>query len=320
MSSQRYDAIPEFTLLAPTIWEYVPSQPTQHQSIHQSAESPSLIVLLPWTGANGRHVAKYTSTYQTLFPLARILCITTSAKDLTLRSSKRKQERLRPAIERILAHQDEQGGHANVLLHAFSEGGSNKTVELAEAYYNATGSKLPCTAMCLDSTPGHPRYLRLCNALKKSLPPIPILNHTGLLVGSALLGSMWVFYRGFKGPENNVISRTRERLQDPRHWDPSAPRCYFYSKGDALISWRDIREHMGETVQSGAPVMDVCFEESDHCRHAAQEPERYWGAVYMTWKRSCINKEKLGSMMNSRGSEETLVVPEGLWPDSKNQG
>jgi hypothetical protein len=305
MSTPPHTDIPGFTLIAPTIWE---QRPTDCSQSFSSDEPPSLIIILPWTGAHSRHVVKYTEAYQTIFPSASILCITTSTKDLCLRSSKRKQQRLQPAVARITDHVNHKGGLANILVHAFSEGGSNKAVELAEAYYSTTGTRLPCSALCLDSTPGHPRYLRLCNALKKSLPPIPILNCTGLFIGSALLGGIWILYTCIRGFDNNVISRTRRRLQDPKHWNPSAPRCYFYSKGDKLIAWTDVKEHMGEAMRSGAPVLDVCFEDSAHCKHAAQHPERYWGAVALTWKRTCINKEKRDSKLGLQSGFRTTVV------------
>lgn len=296
-SSPQHTAIPGFTLLAPTIWE---RQPSPYIHAFSTNDPPSLIIVLPWTGAHGKHVAKYTDMYHVLFPSAHILCITTSTKDICLRSSKKKQRMLQPAVERILSHVDAHDGHANILVHAFSEGGSNKAVELAEAYQKTTGTRLPASALCLDSTPGHPHYRRLCNAIKKSLPPIPILNCTGLFIGSALLGGIWILYRCFKGYENNVISRTRGRLQDANYWDPTAPRCYFYSKGDELIAWQDIREHMGEALRSGAPVLDVSFEDSGHCKHAAVHPDRYWGAVSLTWTRT--NKGKKATGLNMQGS------------------
>ncbi|KAL5412693.1 hypothetical protein PMIN03_004162 [Paraphaeosphaeria minitans] len=309
MPASRRTAIPGFTLIAPTIWK---QRSNNGRETFSNNDPPSLIIVLPWTGAHGRHVVKYTEAYQTIFPSASILCITTSTKDLCLRSSKRKQQRLQPAVAHIIEHVESNNDGANILVHAFSEGGSNKAVELAEVYSRTTGTRLPCSALCLDSTPGHPRYLRLCNTLKKSLPPIPILNCTGLLVGSALLGGIWILYNCIKGYDNNVISRTRRRLQDPDHWDPTAPRCYFYSKEDQLITWKDIREHVGEAVRLGAPVMDVCFEDTAHCKHAAMHPDRYWGAVALTWKRTFSNKEKRGSRfdLQSGGGGRTLVVIE----------
>jgi hypothetical protein len=290
--------LPNFTLVAPSIYEHTPSSVYDHRSqSYKDADAPSLILLCTWTGARARYVVKYTAEYQSLFPHTRIMVITTTAKDLCLRNSKRKQSRLKPAIERIssLAYLLHAGDHASgILMHVFSEGGSNKACELAEAYFANTGQRLPVSALCFDSTPGHPRYLRLCNALNKSLPSIPLLRHTGLILGSAVLGAIWITYCGFKGFENNVITKTRRRLLDPTHFDLTAPRCYLYSKNDALIAYQDVCEHANESILKGIPVEEVLFEESGHVGHAKLEPDRYWRAVMATWRSAGAIEEKSG--------------------------
>jgi hypothetical protein len=184
------------------------------------------------------------------------------------------------------------GSSASILLHVFSEGGSNKACELAEAYFNTTGRRLPVSALCLDSTPGHPRFGRLCNALGKSLPQIPVLRHASLFVGTALLGAVWITYNVFIGFDNNVITKTRERLLDTTHFDPTAPRCYLYSQDDALIAWQDVKEHAEISMECGIPVNEVMFQGSGHVGHARQEPQRYWDAVMATWQTAGAFKEK----------------------------
>lgn len=173
-----------------------------------------------------------------------------------------------------------------ILLHVFSEGGSNKACELADAYLATTHERLPVSALLLDSTPGHPRYLRLCNALNKSLPRVPVLRHTGLVFGSAVLGAIWVSYRFVKGRNNNVITRTRRRLNDGTLFHTAAPRCYLYSEEDALIAAEDVHEHAVESAEAGIPVAEVLFEGSGHVEHAKRSPERYWEAVNETWTRA----------------------------------
>lgn len=281
-------SIPQFTETAPSIWEHTPPTEISHCSPSKDTEAPALIILCTWTGAQNRYIAKYTSVYQELFPSTKIMVIATTTKDLCFRNSERKQERLRPAVERIssLQYLHEIGHDNGILMHVFSEGGSNKACELAEAYFNITGNRLPVTALCLDSTPGHPRYLRLCNALNKSLPQVPVLRHTGLLFGSVALGAIWVTYKLVKGAENNVITRTRRRLLDTTHFNPSAPRCYLYSSSDVLIASKDVHEHAQESADAGIPVTDVIFEGSGHVGHARQDPKRYWDAVMETWRSS----------------------------------
>lgn len=287
--------IPNFQEIAPSIWEYTPHHVyTSRQSTFKDNEAPSLILLCTWTGAQHRYIAKYTEEYRSLFPSTKIMVVTTSAKDLCFRNSHKKQLRMRPAVDRISSYKyfSDHGLSNGILLHVFSEGGSNKACELAEAYHDITATRLPVTAVCCDSTPGHPRYLRLVNALNKSLPQVPILRHTGLLFGSAVLGVTWVIYSCVKGRENNVITRTRRRLQDPTYFDLSAPRCYLYSKNDALIAWQDVQEHAEESQELDCPTIQVVFEHSAHVEHAKEEPERYWGAVMSTWRGTTAMKEK----------------------------
>jgi hypothetical protein len=298
------NVLPDFTLVAPSIYEHIPS--SSYKSPYATLENievPSLILLCTWTGAQSRYIAKYTAKYQCLFPSTRIMVIATTAKDLCFRNSQRKQERLKPAVERIssLEYLHTDGNATRILMHVFSEGGSNKACELAEAYLSITGQRLPVSALCFDSTPGHPRYLRLCSALNKSLPQIPVLRHTGLLFGSAVLGAIWVSYICAKGPENNVITRTRRRLLDPRHFDLTVPRCYLYSKNDTLIAWKDVNEHAKESIDKGVPVKEVLFEDSGHVGHARQEPDRYWSEVMATWRNA-------GSLIEEKPSFTVVVV------------
>lgn len=289
MPADRHDTIPGFTCIAPSIWEWTPTLDSDLKTQDFESSAPSLIIILSWTGAQGKHVAKYADTYKTLYASTPILIITTSAKDLCFRSSERKQERLGPAVNRIRTY----GNVDNILIHAFSEGGSNKAVELAEAYRNSTGVRLPCSALCLDSTPGLPRFRRLCNALSLSLPPNPIFRCTGLLLGGVVLGGIWIVYTGFKGYDNNVVSQTRRRLYDQRFWHLDAPRAYLYSTSDALIASEDVQEHAKEAIAKNIPVVDACFHKSAHCRHAAEDADKYWDAVVTAWNLALVKEDRL---------------------------
>lgn len=162
-----------------------------------------------------------------------------------------------------------------MLVHIFSEGGANKGCELAVAYHAATKTRLPISAMCLDSTPGHPRFLKLCSALAKSFPPIPVLKQTATLVAVLIVGVVWAVYHLFKGYENNPVSRSRKQLNDSNLFDLTIPRCYLYSTSDALVAWRDIHEHAGELIKLGGCSTEIVFERSGHVSHARIDPKQY---------------------------------------------
>jgi hypothetical protein len=271
-----------FEHISHSLWQYSPqSQPFDDKNTLSPTNSPDLILLFSWTGAIGKHVSKYTETYQKLFPSTPILVITTSLKDLCFRSSINKQVRLAPIINHI---QKTFGNLENILVHCFSEGGSNKAVEFAEAYHTFVGEKLPCMALCLDSTPGNPRFWNLCNAFKRSLPHNRIVRASGLVVGSVVLGGAWALYTVVKGREDNVISKTRQRLNDENFWSLDIPRAYLFSKSDDLIEWKDIKEHADDAAGRGVPTRQACFVKSAHCGHIKEDADEYWKVVMTTWE------------------------------------
>jgi hypothetical protein len=279
----------EFTPIAPSIWAYVPRNPYHLRCpLSDEVATPSLVLLCSWTEAPLGHVEKYTKVYQRLFPFTRIMVITTSVKDLCFRTSSQESERLRPAVEQIRSYQqfDPAGRPGAILMHVFSEGGSHKACELAEAYFRATTTQLPVAALCLDSTPGRPRYLRLCKAINNTLPLTPLLRHTGPLLSAALVGCVWIFYCTVKDFDDNVITRTRERILDRTYWNLSAPRCYLYSRADALVFWRDVEDHILQSTSQNIPVKAVPFVDTGHVRHSVSEGEMYWNAVLETWRRA----------------------------------
>lgn len=118
-----------------------------------------------------------------------------------------------------------------------------------------------------------------------------------------------MLYIGIKGFENNVISRTRRRIIDPTYFDPSAPRCYLYSKSDTLIAWQDVSEHVEETETAGIPVIDIPFETSEHVRHAKEDPQRYWDAVMTTWQQAQIREKHTPHLTFSETGCVVLDLP-----------
>lgn len=160
-----------------------------------------------------RHIDNYSTVYSKLFPKSRIIVITTTLRDLIIRSSSSKQERLADPIDAIYS----SPSLGSILIHCFSDGGSNKAVELAEAYRRRTSSTLPCKALCLDSTPSYPHYLNYCAAFTKSLPSNLVIRFLGIFLSYIVLAIFWVVYMTFIGFRNNVICQTRERLEDTKY-------------------------------------------------------------------------------------------------------
>jgi hypothetical protein len=248
-----------------------------------SNETPALVILCTWTGARLEHIAKYTEKYQEIFEGAPIVVILTSAKDMCFRSSQKKQDRLKLALDSISHCLNTTAKSNDILMHVFSDGGSNKACELAEAYWKNTGKTLPVSAVYLDSTPGRPRYKNLCNALSKCLPSVPVVGNTGVVICSPVVGIIWTFYK-LRGFDKNVISMTRNRLLDKRLFRSEAPRLYMYSESDSIVNYTDIIKHYSDSTNAGFTVECKEFEGTEHVKHAHKsEKEVYWKFIQSTW-------------------------------------
>ncbi|KAK3312810.1 hypothetical protein B0H66DRAFT_643968 [Apodospora peruviana] len=268
-----------------------------HISSADIGPPPDLIIITSWTGAIPKHIAKYTQSYNQLFPNTPILVITTSIADLAIHSTKHKLKVLPPAVRYLstcpgstTAPQSQSSEKPlpfqNILLHAFSEGGANKAVCLAQAFLSTTHQRLPIAAFIFDSTPGTPRYSSNVAAFRRSLPPNKFAQAVGLPLGAGILAVTWVVFGVVIGYENNLISKTRRALNDSDLWKVEGiPRTYIFSEADDLIWWKDVEEH-GVTSANvcGARSLLVRFKKTGHCGHARGHEGIYWGAVRRTWE------------------------------------
>lgn len=296
-------------------WEFVPVS-SSPQSASCSDTDPSHILLMAWTGAQIRPVASYTREYTTRFPQSRIIVVFTSPWDFCFRTSQRKQKHLTPLVKHLLVYKEK--APLRLLMHAFSEGGSNKATLLAEAYHGYSGGvRLPVDALCLDSTPGNPSFTRLRNALDKSLQPQPLLKYAGMPIGTAVIAGKFVYYTLFRSFENNPISKTRRQLLNSMYFQPRAPRCYLYSKSDAIVSWEGIQQHMRDASNKDIPITDAMFDGTEHCRHArGRDYVRYWQLVVLTWDKA---KHIKAADLDSDSFEEGYPSVDGIIPDLEKE-
>lgn len=269
-----------FKPLGPSIYLQDSRQPSAGVTL--PVGSPDLVLLTSWTGASARHVAKYTRSYNEMYPNTPIMVITTVISDLTLRSAKTKAAILAPAVNYLRTHHCT----SSILLHAFSDGGSHKAVCLAQAYVASTSKRLPIAASVLDSTPGTAKYTANVAAYRRSLPRSPFIRAIGLPMGAIVLALTWVLFCVFIGYDENRISKTRRALNDETLWDvKGAPRTYVFSQADDLISWQDIEQHAVDAVEKlGMTSMLLRYKGSGHCAHAREDEECYWNAVRRTWE------------------------------------
>jgi Eukaryotic protein of unknown function (DUF829) len=256
---------------------YIYEPPTSPSPASSSA--PDLILLPSWLDAAPRHIAKYTRGYQTLYPSARILLITTAVADVTIRTRAAEAARLAPALSLLISLPSNPG----ILLHSFSNGGAYTSHLLARLYLARTGRVLSICAQILDSAPGHGHYGRTATALALGLPRSPaVLYYVSLVMLHLFLAAYSVAKTATGG--QNKIHVMREGLLDQRVWDGAVPRCYVFSKEDKMVVWEDVAEHAGMSRERGWKRVSVEeFEGSAHCGHLLVDEGRYWGVVERVW-------------------------------------
>jgi hypothetical protein len=273
--------------------------PLQPSTSSIGVDVPTLIVLCTWTGAQEKYIDKYKDGYRQLFPDVEVKVLKTCLWDLCFRDSQSKQKALEADVDEIDLLCKDNG---RVLLHVFSDGGSNKACELADAYLHNKRRKLPIAALYLDSTPGTPRFAPLCKAASKSFPPDSLLGFAALAMSAAIVAAIWIYYC-IVGFDRNIITMTRRRLLSKQIWDLKVPRCHLYSRADEEIHWEDVQSHARDSMVQGAPITEVLFQRTKHVKHASLKPERliYWRVIHETWKYANLGSKTKGELSSAPG-------------------
>nr|POE69029.1 transmembrane protein 53 [Quercus suber] len=275
--------VPGFQSLAKDISLWRPRLDTDRSS---TTRSLSLIIFCSWMGAAPKHIAKYTEAYKKQFPDAEILLVQSSMStvlrgglDMTAACSVVRSH-LDPRNEQNAIQTASTG---KILWHASSNGGAMTAVNLLrELQHQHSFPRLPPSAarLVLDCAPGKPEISGSVRAVMLQLPKssmvfrllatalVYAISVTYLLVYSVL---RWDF----------PLTQTRRDLNNADRFFPhDAPRLYIYSKGDALVPWHHISEHVREARRLGySAVKEEIFEKAQHCFLVAEDAKRYWDAV-----------------------------------------
>ncbi|KAL6704860.1 hypothetical protein ACN47E_007543 [Coniothyrium glycines] len=241
------------------------------------AETP-LVLLFAWNAAAAKHIAKYTVSYQKLFPTCRIILVRCFTQDM-FRSSARNRESFKPAV--ALVHEHAKAG-GEVLVHSFSNGGGNQVNEFAKAWRVQFDAFLPMRAQILDSSPTKGPWMKSHAAISASLPRTLFWRwFGGLFVHVLLLCTFFVDRLMGRGNPMEVLCRS---LNDERLFDVRVPRVYLYSHADTMVGFEEADEHADIAISKGWDVTKVQFQKSAHCSHVREDEGKYWAAILDAWK------------------------------------
>ena len=176
-----------FCKIGPRTSLFTPSKPTPGQ----------LIIICTWLGAASKHIAQYTGLYQSIAPGASILLIESDVPIL-ISSYDHQREMIETAVSVVLDTLAEIDYHpatsatksisndhlpngttswmlatrtqSRVLLHIFSNGGTNTATQLLLVLNSKLHSPLPLSGLICDSFPANGTYWKSFDVLVLSLP------------------------------------------------------------------------------------------------------------------------------------------------------
>lgn len=247
---------------------------------------PDLIIICAWFRALSKYTAKYLATYHNRYPDVQILLLRSNIGDMQHTPYSTQRTRMLPVVRIIesLPPHNNDPNKKKILLHIFSNGGSNSAVQLASAWQKRHSSPLPVSAMVLDSAPGSSSLSLAAKAITSSFPAqhrwwVTIAVYLFVLPLIALPAFV-------PGGGGYLIDVLRARLNDPECFPRGAGRVYMASPGDELVLMADVEAHCKGAREAGFEAEVVRFEGSGHVGHVREDGGRYWGGVWGLWERA----------------------------------
>ncbi|KAF4436460.1 DUF829-domain-containing protein [Fusarium austroafricanum] len=260
------------TLLSSTVRVIHPDSGAEKQP-----DAPTMIILCTWMDASPKHILKYTTGYQTLYPSATIIIISSVYPDFLYRSRAAQKACLEPTVP-FLA---EDLSKARILVHLFSNGGVLGFVNLCDVFEKNTGKVLPVQSLVLDSCPGRASLSRGSAALLQNLPKQWYLS---LPMTAALYPLFFIFWLYTRLQPSDILETIRKELNDEALVTTSAPRLYMYTTRDEIASSDDIEDHIAISQKLGYSVDSVKFDNGCHVGLLRDNSEEYWMLIKDHWE------------------------------------
>ncbi|KAB5528039.1 hypothetical protein GE09DRAFT_975575 [Coniochaeta sp. 2T2.1] len=279
------------TRITPQIYLYTPD-PSSTAPVTPADKSsnpaPELILFSSWMGAGDKHIVKYLTGYQSLYPTSSILLIKLETLQVLIPSvGKKVVAPLAPLIRSLLPanKSDSTSKKPRLLIHLFSNAGNCMKSHLYD-HYAATARPntsddpvLPPHTTVWDSSPGVIVYRGTVSAFSFAFPA-GWARWCALPFVHLVFAVLWVYY---KIPGTDVLAYYRERHNTPA-LVREVRRTYVYSDEDATIPAWGIEAHAAQARERGFDVRLEKFEGSEHVAHMRHDPERYWRIARETWE------------------------------------
>jgi len=257
--------------LSNTIRLYRPSS-AEKGTTTDYGTGPEMVILCTWFRALPKHIAKYIEAHRQRYPQAQILVLESTVGDMMYTPYSVQRNRMIPVVDLLKGI---AAANQEILLHIFSNGGSNSAVQLAEAWRARQSSPFPATSMVLDSCPGSPSLKLAADAVVSSTPKS---SHWWAIIFAWTVVVPFVAFPVLLGGMN-VVASLRERLNDTQLFSTKTRRVYLCSSTDLMVPQEDVVSHCESARSIGFGVELVDFDGSAHVSHVMKDPSRYWSAI-----------------------------------------
>jgi hypothetical protein len=269
------------TRISSHVYLYTPDDTSTATSTNPQVTPQKLILFCSWMGAGAKHIAKYLTRYQTLYPTSQILLIRADPRHMVFPSEC--LQITAPAVPIIRAAlPPSSSSQPQLLVHLFSNAGSSVLSHLY-THFAAAGDVLPLHAAVFDSAPGEGTYSGSVAAFTAAAPA-GWMRVAALPFVHLLICLFWLKYIVTPWGKNPLVETAR------RHNDRSlvkeVRRSYIYSEEDVMIPWRGVERHAAAAREKGFEVRLEKFGGSLHVAHMVADAERYWRIVKATWEGS----------------------------------
>ncbi|KAL3421492.1 Transmembrane protein 53 [Phlyctema vagabunda] len=251
------------------------------QSVQTSSPlPPTTIVFGAWLNAHPRHIAKYTETYKTVYPNARIILITNVSNEFLFTRTLQRQKNVDAAVTTLLASPDER-----LLVHACSSGGAKRLFDVSARYAARTGKPLPAKALVFDSAPGYPHVVSGARALLvegRKMNWLLWVPYAFLVITIQLI---IVFILNCTPFWKGLALAPREGINDKRLLSKDCVRGYVYSEADDVVEYQDVEEHIAQAREKSLKVEVLKVVGAPHVKMYLGKggEEAYWGFVKDIW-------------------------------------
>lgn len=255
------------------------------RSITGDMRTVPVIVLLGWYGCQDKHLAKYSSIYQSK---GFITMRYTLPHDYLF--SIKKSSTRDVALKLLEAFFDLGLQENPIFFHVFSNGGGYVYRHITETVNGPNpgqSAALKITGVLCDSMPSYPTATSAFRAIVTAMPQS---QHWFILYVKSL--GVWIFFmvltlisyirkRGTSDQGTYYRAMLADKMQ--------CPQLFLYSKKDAIVPYKDIQGIIKERRHRGFDVQEVVWEDSDHVAHLRKHPEEYVAAC-LKFVKDCLER------------------------------